>query len=88
MIKFNRISKLQFKNLEIQIIQLVAVVGRYVHAYSNLPSQTIISSKENASVITLRNGKQLKELPKGSKNFKSKDKSIQGVHKRDGETAP
>ena len=29
---------------------------------SKLPSQTIMNPKENASVITLRNGKQLEEV--------------------------
>ena len=51
------------KNLEYQMGQMAKKISQIkAQGSGKLPSQTIMNPKENASVITLRSGKQLEEV--------------------------
>ncbi|XP_074297793.1 uncharacterized protein LOC141628568 [Silene latifolia] len=54
-----------FKNLENQVSQFATAVNRLEAKQSgSLPSQTIPNPRENVSVVSLRNGRQLVEIEK------------------------
>ena len=51
------------KNLQYQMGQMAKEISQIkAQGSGKLPSQTILNPKENVSVITLRNGKQLEEV--------------------------
>jgi hypothetical protein len=59
-LQFQQEMKASIQNLENQVSQLATSVGR-LESRANLPSQTEVNLKQNASVITLRSGKELPE---------------------------
>ncbi|XP_074318610.1 uncharacterized protein LOC141655428 [Silene latifolia] len=58
-------NKQNFKNLENQVSQLATAVNRLEAKQSGaLPSQTVLNPRENVSVVSLRNCRQLVEIEK------------------------
>ena len=73
-LQFQQETKASIKNLETQMGQLAITVGRLEAQMSGkLPSQTVLNPKENVSAVSLRNGRQLKEVPKASKESNEHD---------------
>ncbi|XP_040369481.1 uncharacterized protein LOC112184819 [Rosa chinensis] len=66
---FQQKTDRSIENLERQVSQLANMIGQQ-HQQGKLPSQTVINPKggfENASVVTLRSGKEVLEQPRGQK---------------------
>ena len=61
-IKFQQEAKSSIQNLENQVSQMATAISRLESQNSNqLPSQTVINPKENASAILLRSGKEINQ---------------------------
>ncbi|KAL5554345.1 hypothetical protein UlMin_041746 [Ulmus minor] len=77
--QFQNDTKNHLKSIENQFSQLATMVGKLeAQGSGKLPSQTVINSKENASVISLRSGKTLDEAHKEPvQNGKEKDLSVE-----------
>ncbi|PIN01369.1 DNA-directed DNA polymerase [Handroanthus impetiginosus] len=58
--QFQQETRKSIQDLEKQVGQLATSLNR-LESQGKLPSQTVINPKQNASAITLRNGKELKE---------------------------
>ena len=66
MVQFKRSTKASIQSSKTQIGQLVtSIADSKVQNLGKLPSQLMANPRENASVVTLRSGKQL-ELLDGS----------------------
>ncbi|XP_073121629.1 uncharacterized protein [Henckelia pumila] len=60
-LNFQQETRESIQNLNTQMVQLATAINKLEAQYSNtLPSQTVTNPRENASAITLRNGKELK----------------------------
>ena len=62
------------KNLEAQVGQLAHQLSK--RTYDNLPSNTKRNPREEVNAITLRNGRELKEMEKEPREKVKKDKKI------------
>ncbi len=59
-LQFQQETKASIQNLENQVSQMVTVVRRLeAYNFGNLPSETIVNPRENASAITLRSGEEV-----------------------------
>ncbi|XP_011075704.1 uncharacterized protein LOC105160135 [Sesamum indicum] len=58
--QFQQQTQMSIQNLESQISQLASSVGK-LESQGKLPSQSVINSRQNASAIVLRSGKELQE---------------------------
>ena len=62
LMQFQQTTQAFIKNIEMQMGQMAKKIGKIkAHGSSKLPSQLLINPRENASVITLRNGRTLDE---------------------------
>ncbi|KAH9607905.1 hypothetical protein KSS87_000880, partial [Heliosperma pusillum] len=75
----NQLTDSRLLNLETQVGQILNVVSQQPNQGGRLPSQTIPPPTEQAQAISLRNGRELEELPKPPK----KSRPPQIVHEID-----
>eukprot|EP00257_Ricinus_communis_P025962 XP_025013376.1 uncharacterized protein LOC107261380 [Ricinus communis] len=66
----------KYSNLEAQVGQLASSLSK-LESQGKLPSQTIVNPRHNASVITLRSGKELKEFDDAKRHGQALEEGVE-----------